>query len=223
MDKNQYFRNNIKRFYNFNKRDFYWRTHRLTPYQMMITELFLKKTKAETAEKTIIKFLRNYSTAKKLFKAKKKTLYRSIKYLGLGNQRAKALKEIARSIHKNFNDEYPTTIENMRKLPHLGMYITNAIMCFALDQRYPILDVNTSRIICRFFSINNTLDLRRNYTLQQKSWSLVPRKHVKEYNWGLLDLGALVCKTKPLCNLCHLQKHCSYHLKATKRKANSRK
>ena len=38
----------------------------------------------------------------------------------------------------------------------------------------------------------------------------IPRKRVREFYYGLIDLGSLVCKPKPNCIQCPLQKSCSY-------------
>jgi len=91
----------------------------------------------------------------------------------------------------------------------LGMYNTNAILCFAYNKPVALIDTNIARILGRIFSINVVGDLRRNKKLQELSTRLVPRKHFKEFHWALVDLGALVCKPKnprhdscPIASLC---------------------
>lgn len=210
MTENRYFRQKILVFYEQNKRDFFWRVGDLTPFQVMITELLLKKTKAETVEKYMHKFIRKYEYNIKLYKAKKSVVFNGVSILGLGNQRTKSVIEISTYLHKNFDDILPDRVDMLLKIPYIGLYIANATLCFGFNKRKSILDVNTGRVISRFFNIDNNTDLRDNKELQAKSRELLPRKKFKEYNWGLLDLGALVCKTKPLCGECSLSKRCYF-------------
>jgi A/G-specific adenine glycosylase len=176
----------------------------------MIVELFLKKTKAETVNNFIREFIMRYNCIKKIMTESEKKILRQISPLGLGNQRLKALKELSAYINDNFNDKLPDDITQIMKIPYVGLYTANATLCFGFNKRNPILDVNTSRIISRFFSLDNTKDLRDNKILQDKARKLLPRKNFKEYNWGLLDLGALICKSQPLCKKCPLRKKCDH-------------
>jgi A/G-specific adenine glycosylase len=185
---------------------------KLSPFQLMIVELLLKKTRAETAEKVIKEFVKEFPSNNKLRKAHHKKIYSKIACLGLGKQRTRAIREISNFLHNNYKNKFPNRVEEIEKIPHLGMYIKNAIMCFAFNQSYSILDVNTSRIISRFYGMENSIDLRRNYELQRQADELVPRKNVKEYNWGLLDLGAQVCRPKPLCNICPVKRKCNFFI-----------
>ena len=216
--ENRYFRKKILDFYKQNKRNFFWRTEDLEPFQVMTTELFLKKTKAETVEKYMHTFIKKYNSNIKLREAKESEIFNKISRLGLGKQRTRALKEISSYIHENFNDNLPDKAEYLLEIPHVGLYVTNATICFGFNKRSPILDVNTSRIISRFFNIDNNKDLRDNKELQDMVKKLLPRKNFKEYNWGLLDLGALVCKTKPLCDKCPLVKKCIFYQNSVKSK-----
>jgi A/G-specific adenine glycosylase len=219
MKTEQFFRNRVKEYYARFGRDFFWRSGNLTPYQIMITELFLKKTRAENVEKHVLGFLKEFPTYKKILQCKRNALYRKVQGLGLGRQRTVALKEIAIYVNKKFSGRLPEDINEISEIPHVGPYIANATMCFGLNKRSPILDVNTSRIISRFFSIRNNLDLRDNVELQDKAKELLPRNGFKEYNWGLLDLGAGICKSKPLCYKCTLRTKCNYYLNRTNQRS----
>lgn len=213
MKKEQFFRETVKTYYDKNKRDFFWRQKGLEPYQIFITEILLKKTKAETINKYMFPFINEYHNNQRLYKETKKILTKKIYKLGLVNQRSKALKEISKYIHFNYDDVLPNNLDKLIKIPHVGFYTANATLCFGFHKKSPVLDVNTSRIISRYFSIDNTSDLRINKELQLKAIELLPRKKYKEYNWGLFDLGALTCKPKPLCDKCPLSYKCNNYLK----------
>lgn len=220
MNKEQFFRDKVRLFYRQNKRRFYWRHRRLTPFQFLFVELFLQRTRAENAEKTIVRFIKKYPTNRKLNRVREGTIFREIESLGLGSVRAKAVKKISKYLSEHFNNRVPENHKEIAAIPHIGMYISDAMMCFAFNKRFPILDVNSSRIICRVFSINDDVPLNRNHALTEMAWKLVPRKNFKEYNWGLLDIGALVCKKKPICHECPAIKICDYYLVKQKKRRN---
>jgi A/G-specific adenine glycosylase len=211
VNKEQYFRNQIKKYYKKNGRKFFWRKHNVNHFQILLVELFLKKTKAEIVEKHGITFVKKYTDNHKIFLTNKNKIYNSIKMLGLANQRTRAIKIISEYIHKEHNDKVPRDFETLINIPYIGNYTASAIMCFAYDERYHVLDVNSSRIISRYFSIENNKDIRNNSELKTKALDIMPRKDFKEYNWGLLDLGAVICKKNPDCDNCPLNKKCDYY------------
>ena len=213
MKRVQFFRDKVKEFYSKNKRKFFWRTENLSPYQVLLIELFLKLTRAETVNTRLVNFIHEYDSNHKLLKEEKEVLFSRIKGAGLGNQRTRALERIAEFIEEKHNGRLPSNLNELMKIPYVGLYTANAVLCFGFNRRASILDVNASRIISRFFSIDNTRDLRDNEELQQKAKELLPRKNFKEYNWGLLDLGALVCKPRPSCEKCPLRRKCNYYSK----------
>lgn len=216
MKNEQYFRDKVKGYYKSNGRIFFWRYKKLTPFQVMITELFLKKTRAETVEKYVYGFLKEFPSSAKILRCKSLVLSKKVKPLGLGRQRTTALKKASSYIKNRLGNCLPQDLDEISKIPYVGLYTANATMCFGFNKRLPILDINTSRIIARFFSIRNNLDLRNNVELQDKSKELLPRNRFKEYNWGLLDLGATICKSKPLCYKCTLRTKCNYYLNRIK-------
>jgi len=207
----QYFRDRIKKFYEINGRNFFWRENNITPFQVMIAELLLKKTRAENVHKYVYNFVTKHKNNMALFNLNDKDISKLIKPLGLANQRTAAIRQVINYLHENYDNQVPNNYENLKEIPYIGEYTAGAIMCFAFNKRYPVLDVNSSRIISRFFSLKNDKDLRDNPILKQKSLELLPRKKFKEYNWGLLDLGAIKCKTNPICKNCILKRKCKYY------------
>ena len=211
---NRYFRNQIRKYYYANKRCFYWRENQLNPFQVLVTELFLKKTKAETVDRYGWLIIKKYSSSKKILNASDEDIFKNISLLGLGNQRTRALKIISSYVESNFDGKVPGEPQALINIPHVGSYIANATACFAFNKRVPVIDVNSSRIISRYFSLSNDKDVRNNIPLHVKAKELLPRGNYKEYNWGLLDLGAMVCKTGPLCSQCLLRKRCYYAIES---------
>jgi len=97
-NRNQFFRTKIKKFYLEHKREFFWRKDKLNPFQIMIVELFLKKTKAEMVDGRIRDFVKKYRTSEILLGESRARICNKVASLGLGAQRTTALKAIASAL-----------------------------------------------------------------------------------------------------------------------------
>jgi len=209
--KIRYFRNKLKKWYKENGRSFYWRK-RPTPYIVLISEVFLKKTTAEYSHPFIQEFLGNYKSIESIRNAKLRNLNTYFKFLGLKN-RARGLKRLACEIQDYHDGKVPDNLEDLKNLYLIGDYTANAVLCFAYNKRVPILDTNVIRIIGRFFGKHSDRKRPRN---DRELWSfakkILPAKEFKEYNWSLLDFGAIICKKKsPHCDICPLKRKCIYY------------
>ena len=138
-------------------------------------------------------------------------LEEDLRPLGLQKQRRNALKQIAEIILSEYSGNIPSNEKMLLSLPHIGQYSTNAILCFNYGIRKPIVDVNVARVITRFFGIPMPKDIR-NEKLWELAEKLLPEKDFINYNYGLLDLGGLICKKSPLCNSCFLDNICLKHI-----------
>lgn len=190
-------------------RTFYWRKCDLNIWQWLVLELLLKRTKAETVEKVFISLICKYSSPRIVVEVTDKELESDLRYLGLYRQRRIALKKIAEWIMWEHNGQTPSDEASLMKIPHVGLYISNAVLCFCKGQRKPIVDTNIARILTRLHGLDIPKDAREKWLWQLAEKSL-PREDWKEYNYGLLDLGASVCSKKPKCILCCLSDICMY-------------
>lgn len=190
-----------------NFRFFPWRISGIGVYESLIAELLLRKTTASQVLKVYPEFLRVFPRPEKLLESSTSHLEDIIKPLGLYKQRAKVLKDIARVL---VTKGLPQSLDKIRELPHVGIYIPNAIACFCLGERVPVIDSNICRIYSRIFGLNGPRDVRRNKEVQNLAWKLLPKDKFIEFNYALLDFGALVCKGRgqPMCVECPVNTCC---------------
>jgi A/G-specific adenine glycosylase len=182
---------------------------------MLVCEMLLRKTRAENVEPRAKILLRRYPTARKLALARLADLENIIRPLGLFRLRSRALRKTAKTIVKEHRGCIPRTIDELIQLSHVGRYAANAVVCFAYGQRLPIVDANIVRLFRRQFGIDEPVEIHRADEIWSFAESFLPRMKFKEYNWALLDLGALICKPRnPLCNLCPVRIYCREHLRS---------
>jgi len=194
-------------------RSFPWRENGLTPYEVLIAEMMLQKTRAEMVPKVYSTFLKKYPNIKALQLASLNDIINTLKPLGLYNRRARWMKKIAETLVERYEGLVPKDPDALISLPGVGMYIVNAILCFSFDKPVIPLDVNVARVLGRVTGSLFNGDLRKNKELHKLITQLIPEKDVKEFNWALMDLGAIICTPKnPKHKNCPLALICKYAL-----------
>lgn len=187
-------------------REFPWRVDR-SPYNILISEILLKRTTSTAALRVYTEFLNTYPTIFKLSKAKYEELEEFLRPIGLYRQRAKHLKEISGYVVTNFNGEIPDKYDVLMKVPGIGDYTASAILSIANSIPKALIDSNVERVISRAFNVKGK-------ELKVIAEILVPQTESDIYNYGMVDLGALICHYRypkheecPVKKCCYLYKH----------------
>ncbi len=130
----------------------------------------------------------------------------AMKSLGL-HWRAENLIKVASALVDELDGQVPDSDLELRMLPGVGDYVSQAVLCFGFGRRATLIDANTSRIVGRLMGRENT----RRWQLRLDLYGLSGEDGPDAaFNYALLDLGALVCKSSnPNCGACPLQSNCA--------------
>lgn len=192
-------------------REFRWREKGLSHYELVIAEVLLQRTKAETVSKFYNNFVNKYPDWNSIALSDNEDIESFLKPVGLYRQRASRLKNLAIEMVKR-NGIFPNDREDLESIPFLGQYIVNAIELVIFEKPSPLIDVNMARVLERYFGERNLADIRYDPYLQNLARRLVSSSIPKDINWAVLDFAALVCKARnPLCETCILNKKCNYY------------
>ena len=126
------------------------------------------------------------------------------------NIRPRRLHAIARESVARFGGELPSDHDTLLSFDGIGAYTAGAIRSFAFRQRAAILDTNVARVLFRVFVAKGD---PKSHAIRKRLWTisetLVPHKHVFDFNQGLMDLGATICTArKPQCPICPVKRLC---------------
>jgi len=195
-----------------NKRDFPWRRMN-DSYSILIAEMLLRKTTAQQVAGIYIKFLEKYPDPIALSEAEEDELNELLRPLGMEYKRAELLKKFGREVRDLYDGKIPAELQQLLKLPGVGMYAANAVLCFAFSEDVPLLDTNFIRVINRVFGVESQKPRARN---DNKMWkfakSLIPQNKGKYFNLAILDFAALICTAKkPECSECPVRSVCEYY------------
>ncbi|NYE57174.1 endonuclease III domain-containing protein [Carboxydothermus ferrireducens] len=188
-----------------------WREFK-DPFQILISEILLRKTNSEKVSNIILKTLKKIPNVSALLAVSTDELENLLKPYGLSKTKALQLKKIVKILNEKFEGQIPSNKKDLMELPGVGDYISNAVLCFSFNMSVPIVDTNVIRLICRYFNFVSTKQrIRDDKKIWEFTASLLPEKNVKEFNYALLDFPKIVCKPKnPACDACVLASKCSY-------------
>lgn len=191
-----------------NARQMPWKGEK-DPYKIWISEIILQQTRVQQGINYYNRFIAEFPNVEKLATAPQKKVYKLWEGLGYYS-RCKNLMETAKFIYKNLDGKFPEKYEDVLSLKGIGNYTASAIVSFAYNKPYAVLDGNVFRVLSRFFGIEmpiNTTEGKKLYG--QLSQQLIDKKRPAEYNQAIMDFGAVICKPLlPLCKECPLQEKC---------------
>jgi A/G-specific adenine glycosylase len=192
-----------------NKRDFEWRQS-VDQYQALIAESLLRRTNAASVEPVYVDFIRRFPSAEALAQALPSEIGETLKPLGL-TWRVENLRELAK--HFEVDPSIPNEVAALENLPGVGHYIARAVLVNTKSLKSVPVDSNILRVLCRLVGIRPNDNLRRNRAFQAFADSFLADSNtrVRETNYALLDLAALVCRpSNPKCSECPLLDMCKY-------------
>ena len=155
------------------------------------------------------KFLRRFPTVTALARARQDSVLAM--WSGLGYYaRARNLHKAAKIIHA---DGFPATVEDWCALPGVGKSTAAAVVVFSQGSRHAILDGNVKRVLARVLALPLSPGAAADAVLWDSAAALLPpKRNIRPYTQGLMDLGATVClRRTPHCDSCPLSSFCRAH------------
>lgn len=186
-----------------------WRSTR-DPYRIWVSEIMLQQTVVAAVIPYYHRFLKTFPDAVSLANADEQLVLQH--WAGLGYyRRAKQLHAAAKVIRDTYHGTFPSEYSQVLALPGIGRYTAGAILSFAFDQSYPIVEANTQRLYARLLRLPGQFSER---SVQTALWSfaesfLPDGNGSGQINQAMMEIGSQVCSPKsPRCADCPFIKLC---------------
>ncbi len=201
-------RRKLLAWYKHHQRSLPWRKTK-DPYRIWISEIMLQQTQVNTVIPYYQRFIKSFPNVRTLAAAPLQDILKAWENMGYYS-RARNIHAASRTIVNQWGGRIPDKLEKIKTIPGIGEYTAGAILSIAYGQAVPAVDGNVRRILSRLFAIRKPVDdPREQKTLRDLAALLVCAKHPGEFNQGLMDLGATVCRAKnPNCPCCPLSGLC---------------
>jgi A/G-specific adenine glycosylase len=204
----QKFQTNLISWYNDEFRDLPWR-QTSNPYNIWISEIMLQQTQVKKVIPYYERFIEAFPTVKHLADADLDNVLKLWEGLGY-YARARNLYKAAKVVVEQFNNTFPTNVEDVKSLPGIGDYSAAAIMSIAYGADMPVIDGNVNRVLSRLFRVDvDPKSTEGRQLMQQKAELLFAHGQAGTYNQAIMELGAMICTPKsPKCLLCPVNDLC---------------
>ena len=180
------FQEKILAWYEKNKRDLPWRKT-TNPYEILVSEIMLQQTQVDRVIPFYHRFLASFPDLESLAKAEKHSLLEH--WSGLGyNSRVLRLQKLAQQVK-----ELPQEKEALENLPGIGPYTSSAILAFAFNKPFPVIDTNIRRVLLHEFQLSVETPQTE---LQDLALQCIPRGKSRIWHNALMDFGALQATSK---------------------------
>jgi A/G-specific adenine glycosylase len=190
-------------------RDLPWRRSS-DPYRVWISEVMLQQTQVATVRGYFKRFVRALPNVQRLADADELQVLKLWEGLGY-YRRARQLHAAAKKIVAEHGGTFPRQVSELRTLPGVGRYTAGAIASIAFDERAPILEANTIRLLSRLIGYREDARCSAGQrVLWRVAEEILPRTDIARFNQGLMELGSLVCTpAAPHCEACPLASVCA--------------
>lgn len=192
-----------------------WRaTH--DPYRIWLSEVILQQTRVAQGLEYYGRFVERFPTVVALARATEDEVLKLWQGLGYYS-RARNLHAAARQVDESFGGVFPTDYERVRALRGVGDYTAAAIVSFAVDAPYAVVDGNVYRVLSRLLDLDTPIDT----TIGKKTFAEAANTLLSDYlasagsrgsgvyNQAVMELGALVCIPRGArCEECPLADGC---------------
>lgn len=188
-----------------------WKKDR-DPYKIWLSEIIMQQTRIEQGTPYYLRFVDAYPTIDKLAHAPLDDVLKLWEGLGYYS-RARNLHYAANQVMDEFGGVFPVDYPDVLSLKGVGKYTAAAIVSFAYDQSYPVVDGNVLRVISRLYGNTSPIDSKEGINaVYEWSQKIIDTSEPAQYNQAIMDLGSLVCSPrKPKCPICPFAEYCITH------------
>lgn len=190
------------------RHDLPWQLPR-TPYRVWLSETMLQQTQVSVVIPYFERFVSALPDVTALAAASLDEVLAL--WSGLGYYaRARNLHAAAKACVQQHDGELPRDFDALLALPGIGRSTAGAIMAQAWGDRFPILDGNVKRVLCRYYGIAGWPGTP---AVEKQLWQIaatrLPEARLADYTQAQMDLGATLCtRRSPSCVLCPLKSGC---------------
>lgn len=177
------------------------------PYLVLIGCILSLRTNDRTTYPATLRMLELAKTPEEMAKVDEETLAKAIYPVGFYKNKARQIIELSKWLCDN---PMPDTIEELIKFNGVGRKTANLVLAKGFNIPAICVDVHVHRIFNRIGYVNTKTPEETEFALREK----LPVKYWLDINTLIVTHGQNVCKpTKPLCNICPINKYCLYNKK----------
>ncbi len=198
----------LQMWFNTHKRELPWRKTN-DAYKIWLSEIILQQTRVSQGLPYYNKFEHAFPSIDDFAEASEGQVLQLWQGLGYYSRGRNMLK-CALQVKNQFDGRFPKTYKEMVSLPGIGDYTASAILSFAYNLPFAVLDGNVFRFLSRLYGISTAINSSEGTKVfKQLANELLDQGNPANHNQAIMEFGALHCTPKkPLCHSCPFQEDC---------------
>ncbi|KAK1750448.1 g-specific adenine glycosylase [Echria macrotheca] len=187
-------------------------------YEVYISEIMLQQTRVATVIAYYNAWMARWPSLSLLASATEEDVLSAWRGLGYYS-RARRILQAAKLVEDRMGGEFPSTVEELMKIPGVGRYTAGAIAAIVYGRPEAMVDGNVLRVLSRQVGLmGDVKDKNVGGMLWEVAGDLVKvvaadgEDEISERPglWGqaLMELGSTVCTPTPKCGMCPVTETC---------------
>lgn len=184
-----------------------------TPWQLLIATILSAQCTDARVNIVTKDLFQKYPTVEAFAKADLAELEKDIHSTGFYHNKAKNIIACCRTLHTEYHDEVPHTLEELTSLAGVGRKTANVIRGNIFHDPSIVVDTHVKRISKKLGFTKEEDPEKVEYDLMK----VLPKDHWILYNIQIITFGRDICEARnPKCERCRLTEYCSYYSSKTK-------
>jgi endonuclease-3 len=187
--------------------------HYNNPYQLLVAVILSAQCTDKRINLVTPALFQRFPNAKALSEVTPDLVYDYIRSVSYPNNKAKHLVGMAKMLVDDFNEEVPSDVNELQKLPGVGRKTANVIASVIYNA--PAMAVDT-----HVFRVANRIGLSSGKTplaVEKELVKFLPEETIHIAHHWLILHGRYVCVARsPKCSICEITSFCKYYQKAYK-------
>lgn len=196
---------------------------------MLIATILSQNTNDNNSYRAFKNLTARFSGYEEILTVKQNILEKTISVAGLTKQKASAIKNFIKTIHKekgkitlDFIKEFSEekAIDELIRFKGIGVKTASCVLLFALNRNVCPVDTHVHRLVNRLGIVKSSAPDKTYFLLNEE----FPPHIAHQFHTNLIKLGREICKPqKPACSMCPLEKLCIFEEKNFVQKKTVRK
>lgn len=174
------------------------------PLELVVATMLAAQAQDERINEVTRSLFLKYRTPADYASAPAGELEREIKATGYYNQKAKALRAMARGLIDEFGGEVPSDMDGLTRLRGVGRKTASIVLGAAFGVPAVAVDRHVERVAERLRLT------RRGETIEESLRAIYPKTDWIKTTWCFVLHGRRVCRPTPLCPICPIKDLCPY-------------
>ena len=184
--------------------------HYNNPYQLLVAVILSAQCTDKRINQVTPALFQRFPNAKALSEATPDIVFDYIRSVSYPNNKAKHLVGMANMLVNEFNNEVPSDIDQLQKMPGVGRKTANVIASVIYNAPAMAVDTHVFRVANRIGLTNGKTPL----AVEKDLVKFLPQQDIHIAHHWLILHGRYICVARsPKCEICPLTSICRYYEK----------